>query len=82
MRPAVTSLEISMDRQNEKTHIVTAQACDQLAQSFIRSALELCEERIRTGNMDKSAKTAIALSAMNARYAIRTLLTLIEQDTK
>ena len=69
-----------MDRHHKNTHIVTAQACEQAARNFIRSALELCEKRIHLGLMDKSAETAMVQAALCVKQAIETFLILVGQD--
>ena len=69
-----------MDRHHKNTHIVAAQACEQAARSFIRSALELCEKRIRLGLMDKPAETAMVQAVLCVNQAIETFLILVGQD--
>lgn len=71
-----------MDRHHKNTHSITVQACEQVARSFIRSALALCEKRIHLGLMDKSAETAMVQAALCVKQAIETFLILAGQDSE
>ena len=79
LRPATAPKESIILRHNGR-QFASAGADERLVKDFINSLLDICERRIKSGNLEKRHRASLECAAMSAKYAIETFLVLARME--